>query len=53
MGGGWLLLEVGDKQASAVAALMAQTGAYDRIETSKDFSGIDRVVKARRREAAG
>jgi release factor glutamine methyltransferase len=53
MGGGWLLVEVGDKQASEVAALMAETRAYDRIETVKDFSGIDRVVKARRRQAAG
>ena len=53
MGGGWLLLEVGDRQAPPVAALMAETGAYDRIETVKDFSGIERVVRARRREAAG
>jgi release factor glutamine methyltransferase len=53
MGGGWLLLEVGDRQAPQVAALVAETGAYDRIETIKDFSGIERVVRARRREAAG
>jgi release factor glutamine methyltransferase len=51
--GGWLLLEVGDRQAREVAALVAETGAYDRIETVKDFSGIERVVRARRREAAG
>jgi release factor glutamine methyltransferase len=53
MGGGWLLLEVGDRQAPQVAALVAETGAYDRIETIKDFSGIERVVRARRRESAG
>ena len=53
MGGGWLLLEVGDRQAPQVAALVAETGAYDRIETIKDFSGIERVVRARRLEAAG
>jgi len=53
MGGGWLLLEVGDRQAPQVVALVAETGAYDRIETIKDFSGMDRVVRARRRESAG
>jgi len=53
MGGGWLLLEVGDRQAPQVAALVAETGAYDRIETIKDFSDIERVVRARRLEAAG
>jgi release factor glutamine methyltransferase len=48
MKGGWVLLEVGDKQAAPVTALMAETGAYDRIETVKDFSGVERVVRARR-----
>ncbi len=52
-GGGWVLLEVGDKQGPQVAALMEKTGAYDRIETVKDFNGIGRVVRARRRQAAG
>jgi len=47
--GGWLLLEVGDQQAPQVAALVEETGAYSRIETSKDFSGMARVVRARRR----
>jgi release factor glutamine methyltransferase len=50
-GGGWVLLEVGDGQAPEVAALMEETGAYDRPETIKDFSGIERVVRARRRQA--
>ena len=53
MGGGWVLLEVGDQQAPQVAALVAETGAYDRIDTIKDFNGIERVVRARRRETAG
>jgi release factor glutamine methyltransferase len=48
--GGWVLLEVGDRQAEKVAALFAETRAYERIESIKDFSGIDRVVRARRRE---
>jgi release factor glutamine methyltransferase len=46
--GGWVLLEVGDQQAPAAAALLAATGAYDRIETIPDFHGVPRVVRARR-----
>jgi release factor glutamine methyltransferase len=53
MGGGWVLLEIGDQQAPQVAALLAATGDYDRVFTVKDFSGMERVVRARRREAAG
>ena len=52
-GGGWVLLEVGDQQASQVTALVEETGAYDRIETIKDFSGMERVVRARRRDETG
>ena len=52
-GGGWVLLEVGDQQAFRVAALVEATGAYDRIETLKDFSGMERVVRARRRDGTG
>jgi release factor glutamine methyltransferase len=51
--GGWVLLEVGDQQAPQVAALVEETGAYDRIETIKDFSGMERVVRARRRDGTG
>lgn len=46
--GGWVLLEVGDRQAEKVEGLMQQSGAYDRVESIKDFSGIERVVRARR-----
>ena len=52
-GGGWVLLEVGDQQAPQVTALVEETGAYDRIETIKDFSGMERVVRARRRDGTG
>jgi len=52
-GGGWMLLEVGDQQAPQVAALVEATGAYDRIETIKDFNGMERVVRARRRDSTG
>ncbi len=47
--GGWALLEVGDGQAPAVVTLLQQTDAYDYVETVKDFNGIERVVRARRR----
>jgi len=50
--GGWVLLEVGDQQAPQVAALFSATGAYDRIETIPDLSGIPRVVRARRLEGS-
>jgi release factor glutamine methyltransferase len=52
-GGGWMLLEIGDQQAPQVAALVDETGAYDRIETIKDFNGMERVVLARRRDGTG
>jgi release factor glutamine methyltransferase len=52
-GGGWVLLEVGDQQAPRVAALVEETRAYDRIEIIKDFNGIERVVRARRRDGTG
>jgi release factor glutamine methyltransferase len=51
--GGSLLLEVGDRQAEKVMGLLQQTNAYDRVESIKDFSGIERVVRARRRVGAG
>jgi release factor glutamine methyltransferase len=51
--GGWVLLEVGDRQAEKVEGLMQQSGAYDRVESIKDFSGIERVVRARRRHGTG
>jgi release factor glutamine methyltransferase len=49
--GGWVLLEVGDGQAAKVEGLFEETGAYDCAESLKDFSGIERVVRARRRAA--
>lgn len=50
--GGWVLLEVGDGQAEKVEGLLQQSGAYDRMESIKDFNGIERVVRARRRDGA-
>jgi release factor glutamine methyltransferase len=49
--GGWLVLEVGLGQAEYVRELVNHAGAYDRLELVQDYQGIDRVVRARRREA--
>lgn len=47
--GGWLALEVADGQAPKVAALMAESGAYEQIEKIPDYLGIERVIRARRK----
>ncbi len=47
--GGWLLLEVGAGQAGQVLEWLQETGAYDQVETVKDYQEIQRVVRGRRR----
>ena len=47
--GGWLALEVGAGQASAVRDLIAETGAFDPAEARNDYQGVERVVAARKR----
>ena len=42
--GGWLVLEVGDGQATAVAALLEALG-YADVLTSRDLTGRERVVE--------
>lgn len=42
--GGVLLLEVGRGQEPQVRAMMARTGAYGRLETHRDYAGIERLV---------
>jgi methylase of polypeptide subunit release factors len=44
---------VADGQAPEVVTLLQQTGAYEDVEAIRDFSGIERVVRARRRQEAG
>ena len=44
--GGLILLEHGDDQGPAVAALLRETGAYDDIRHLRDLSGRERVVQA-------
>jgi release factor glutamine methyltransferase len=47
--GGWLLLEIGHDQAASIEGLMAASGAYKDFSVIKDYSGLDRVVRARRK----
>lgn len=49
--GGWLLLELGQGQAPAVAKLCLEAGLQD-VQTFKDLAGIERVVGARHGQAS-
>ena len=46
--GGWLVLEVGDGQAPATAALCSPGSATPTSSTTPDLTGRDRVVEGRR-----
>jgi release factor glutamine methyltransferase len=43
---GWLLLEVGQGQGSKVSDMIEKGGCFNVPELVKDFSGVERVVKA-------
>lgn len=45
--GGAIALEIGAGQKPAVEAVLLETG-FERIETTKDFNGLERVVTAAR-----
>jgi methylase of polypeptide subunit release factors len=45
--GGWLVLECGDGQATAVARSLRELG-YVRVLVSPDLAGVDRVVEGTR-----
>jgi len=45
--GGWLVFEIGCDQRDAVEKLMSASGAYSDVTVIKDYSGFDRVVRAR------
>ncbi len=47
-GGGLLALEVGMGQAGTVSRLIVETGGFGQPWTVKDYTGIERVVLARR-----
>jgi len=48
--GGWLLLEMGQGQGPKVSGFIEKGGDFLKAECLKDLSGIERVVKAQRRE---
>ncbi|NVM22488.1 MAG: peptide chain release factor N(5)-glutamine methyltransferase [Desulfobacterales bacterium] len=45
--GGWLVFEIGHDQRASVEKLIAASGAYTDFRVLKDYSGLDRVVRAR------
>ena len=45
--GGYLLLEIGVRQAEAVSALMTEAG-FDNIEVKQDLAGRDRIVQGQK-----
>ncbi len=46
---GWLLLEIGAKQDEGVRCILETSGCYDTIEMRRDYAGLPRVIKARRK----
>jgi release factor glutamine methyltransferase len=46
---GWLLLEIGAKQEAGIRRIMEDSGFYDSIEMRRDYAGLPRVIKARRK----
>ncbi len=46
--GGWLLFEVGEGQWKKVFRLIERTGQFNPPSVIKDYSGIERVVKAQK-----
>jgi release factor glutamine methyltransferase len=50
--GGWLLLEIGQAQGGKVSEFIDKAGYFSKPHLLKDLSGIERVVKAQRRESS-
>ncbi len=46
---GWLLLEIGAKQENQVRGLMEESGSFSSINMRRDYAGLPRVMKARRK----
>jgi len=49
--GGWLMLEIGEDQAGALASLMAAEG-FAGIEARRDLTGVERYIAGRWLEAS-
>ncbi len=48
--GGWLLMEMGAGQRELIEQLLTATGDYDCLDTRCDYGGLERVIKARKRQ---
>ena len=48
--GGYLMLEMGYGQAEKIKRLIEQGDAFKDISVIKDFAGIERIIKARRKD---
>jgi release factor glutamine methyltransferase len=48
---GWLLLEIGAKQEAGVRGIMEAACFYESIEMRRDYAGLPRVMKARRKNS--
>ena len=51
--GGWLIMEIGHDQGESVRQLLLSVSAYEAISVTKDYNGLDRVVKARLKKTYG
>ncbi|MFW5863954.1 MAG: peptide chain release factor N(5)-glutamine methyltransferase [bacterium] len=49
--GAFLAMEIGAGQANAVCAMLERDGRYEEIERHRDYSGIERIITARRKSA--
>lgn len=47
--GGYLLLEIGHDQRSEIETIVQDSGAYADLAFEQDYSGLDRVVRMRKR----
>jgi len=46
---GWLLMEIGAKQEKTVREIIEESGFYDSVEMRRDYAGLPRVMRARRK----
>jgi len=46
---GWLLLEIGATQEKSVRKIIEDSGIYDNIGMRRDYAGLPRVIRARRK----
>ncbi len=46
--GGWLIMEIGDRQKDRIANLFRIDGGYAEVDFTVDYAGLFRVVRARK-----